>query len=95
MKASILILLLIGCSRTVATSQSIRSPNGLPGSAVWCKRDVDCWELAGKACPNGYAILNSSNQDGWSVSGNGGSFAGGQIHNHTLVVECKAKERSE
>ena len=105
MKHSLLLFLLIGCGHHLQSS--IRPMTGPDGSSNWVgitcyQSQLDCFELAGRACPDGYivagqdaTIIGTSNSSvassaygtSWSVS------RSSSINQETMLIRCNATPR--
>lgn len=85
-------LLLSAC----AMSKTITGPNGEIMHHVSCSGSVltwaDCYEKAGKLCPQGYAVENAVGQDhGTTATFNQFGFYAGPIITRELLIICKGE----
>lgn len=75
-----------GGSRPQPTTwRNVTAPNGQPAAWITCTRNQgDCFEMAGKLCPHGYAVLRD---DGTFVGESGQA----ELRRQTVEVETKKK----
>jgi len=78
-------LVLVGC----ATAKPVMSPNGKAGYSIECDGTAVsmtiCYEKAAEACPKGYLIIDTHNQNGVVATQ---YYVGGTSHKG-IFVECK------
>ncbi len=85
-------LAILGCARGTGT-RMVTGPNGRPAAAITCRKSADCFELAGRACPHGYWLLDRDE----SYEGRGRAWVTGDTgHAHakvdrtgTMLIECR------
>ena len=84
--AALVSLSVAACFGPSATPVS--DSDGRPAYALKCRHRIDCLQLAGETCENGYLILDASEDEEMSGAAGGGSAAFSKRNVHGMMIRC-------
>lgn len=94
MRSMLAMLLLLGaCAGT-----EVREVTGPSGDRVWairCKQAIDCMELAGETCPNGYVTIDRISETRGGIVSSQGTAVGSVWTIGTNLIECRGENPNE